>query len=77
MYSCIFSCRAGLMITEGSHFLWRFHYGGGAYQPVCEIMGLDSSESWPLVVTLFEGSNTIRGPAAESEHSCALFRSSH
>lgn len=31
-----------LMITEGSHFLRRFLFGGGAYQPVCEIMALDS-----------------------------------
>lgn len=38
------------------------------YQSFCEIMGLDSSETWPLVVTLLQGSKTIGGPAAEPEH---------
>lgn len=38
---------------------------GVFYQSVCVIMGLDSSETWPLVVTLLPGSKTIRGPAAE------------
>lgn len=34
------------MRTEGYHFLWCFHSGGGVYQSFCEIMGLDSSETW-------------------------------
>lgn len=46
------------------------------YQSFCVIMGLDRSETWPLVVTLLQGSKTIRGPAAEPEHWWALFTSS-
>lgn len=38
------------------------------YQSFCEIMGLDSSETWPLVVTLLQGSKTIRGLVAEPDH---------
>lgn len=64
------------MRMEGYHFLWCFHSGGGVYQSFCVIMGLDSSETWPLVVTLLQGSKTIRGPAAEPEHWWALFTSS-
>lgn len=45
------------------------------YQSFREIMGLDSSETWPLVVTLLQDSKTIRGPAAELEHWWALFTS--
>lgn len=43
------------------------------YQSFCVIIGLDSTETWPLVVTLLPGSKTIRGPAAELEHWWALF----
>lgn len=45
------------------------------YQSFFEIMELDSSETWPLVVTLLQGSKTIRGPAAEPEHWWVLFTS--
>lgn len=48
---------------------------GVFYQSVCVIMGLDSSETWPLVVTLLPGSKTIRGLAAEPQRSCAPFTS--
>lgn len=43
------------MRTEGYHFLWCLRSRGGVYQSFCEIMGLDSSETWPLVETLLQG----------------------
>lgn len=47
------------------------------YQSFGVIMGLDSTKTWPLVVTLLKASKTIRGPATEPEHWWALFTSDH
>lgn len=41
--------------TERYHFLWRLRSRGGVYQSFCEIMGLDSSETWHVVETLLQG----------------------
>lgn len=53
----------------------RYHFHSAStleavYQPFWAIRGLDSSETWPLVVTLLHDS---RGPEAEQKHWWALF----